>query len=204
MPWPGWSEEQVIDALATYHARYGRWPTRRDWQAQREVPSYGFIVRHWGWRGALRLAGGVARPAGVVYCRNGHDRIVNTVVGPDGTRRCRVCLAGAVLRRALRDRRAADVLPAYAAKLMPSTVAHLQRLGPDELAEVQRVVDDELVEAARHMTRLVALRDQAKRLLAERTEQPAAPTPQRRMAIAAAASTPRHPPTARRPRARGG
>ena len=195
MPWPSWTEQQVVAALAAYHDRHGRWPTRRDWQAQRGVPSYSFVVRHWGWRGALQLAGGDSPAA--THCPRGHER--------DGEGRCRRC---AVLRcqrwrvrRALRRDRADDRLRAYAADdVLPTTVAHLQRLGPEQLADVRRAVDDELTEAARHIARLVALRDHAQRREAELAERAAAPTPERRMAIAAAAATP----TGRGHRARGG
>jgi hypothetical protein len=199
--WPTFTEQQVIAALAAFHAAHGRWPTRRDWQQRRAGPSYAFVVRRFGWAEAIAMAGGVARPAGVVYCRNGHDRTVNTVVGPDGTRRCRLCLR-VRLRGELRDRRAADLLPAYPGDVLPSTVAHLQRLGPAQLAEVQRATEDELAEAARHIARLVALREAIQRREAElaAAERPSAA---RRMEIAAAAAMPRYPPTSRRPRARG-
>ena len=207
---PRWSDEQIAAALAAYHSEHGRWPTMGEWRASGALPSVSLIANRLGWAHALRLAGGESRK--VTHCRHGHDLSGdNVLVRSGGERRCRTCAraewrqAAARRRlrvrfaRKLRDRRAADVLPAYPAHVLPSTVAHLQRLGPDELAEVARVVEDELAEAARHISQLVALREHAKRREAELAARPAAPTPERRMAIAAGAATA----SPGRPRGRG-
>lgn len=207
---PRWTDEQVVAALAAYQAQHGRWPTMGEWRASGALPSVSLIAKRLGWRNALRLAGGESRK--VSHCRHGHElRGDNVLIRSGGERRCRTCAraewrAAAARRRlrvgfarTLRDPRAADLLPTYAPALMVSTVAHLQRLGPDELAVVVGTVDDELAEAARHLTQLVALREPAKRLLAERAEQSAVPTPERRMAIAAGAATA----SPGRPRGRG-
>jgi Homing endonuclease associated repeat len=199
LPRLGYTAEDVIAALRAFHAAHGRWPTRGEWERQRGVPSYSFVAKRWGWRNALVMAGGESRR--VTHCRRGHPLTDgNVLIRWGGDRRCLTCARAewrhaaarrrlrVLVARELRDPRARDRLPTYAAELMPSTLTRLNRLSATELAEVRRAAEDELVQTARHTAQVVALIEQVKRRQEQLADRGATPTVKRRLDLAASGS----------------
>jgi hypothetical protein len=90
VPRSGFTAEQLVASLVAYHDEHGRWPTMPEWRGLDGVPSVSFIASHWGWRTALRMAGGESRR--LTHCRHGHElRGPNVLIRAGGERRCLTC-----------------------------------------------------------------------------------------------------------------